>query len=102
MHEGHVALLPVQLLYDGICLRSKDPLLICGIDARKDAMCTALARLLHVSVSQNSYVSLPVPIFTETGAMPNWVQHIAQQTSTVVVVRVIDKFPGALSGFCRN
>ena len=47
-------------------------------------------------------VSLPPSIFPDTGAMLNWVQHIAEHVSHMAVIRVVDKFPGALWGFCRQ
>ena len=40
--------------------------------------------------------------FPETGTMLNWTQHIAQQVSKVAIVRVVDKPPVALWGFCRH
>ena len=103
-YQGHFALLPVSLLYANFALRSKDPLLIRGHDARSTAIteCTTLAGLLNVPVHENWDVSLPASIFPDTGEMLNWVQHIAEHVSHMAVIRVVDKFPGALWGFCRQ
>ena len=104
LHQGHFALLLVTLNYKEQVLRSKDPLPIRGADARTKAIseCVALARMLNVPFPENWEVSLPQHLFPETGNMLNWAQHIAEQLSTVAIVRVVDKFPGALWGFCRN
>ena len=85
-------------------MRSKDPLPIRGHDARSTAIteCTTLAHLLNVPVHENWDVPLPACIFPDTGAMLDWVQHIAEQVSHMAVIRVVDKFLGALWGFCRQ
>ena len=97
-------MLCVSLLYNGFALRSKDPLPIRGHDARSTAIteCTTLARPPNVPVHENWDVSLPASIFPDTVAMLNWVQHIAEQVSHMAVIRVVDKFPCALWGFCRQ
>ena len=61
-----------------------------------------MARLMNVPAHQNWDISLPASIFPYTGAMLNWVQHIAEQVSHMAVIRAVDKFPGALWGFCRQ
>ena len=65
MYDGHLALLPVQIRYQILHLRSKDPLPICGSEARTAALkeCTTLARLLNVPMNEKWDISLPKAIF---------------------------------------
>ena len=66
VHQGHFALLPVELRFADCCLRYKDPLPIRGADTRAAAIteCTALAHLLQIPMSEKWDVSLLVSIFS--------------------------------------
>ena len=98
IYDGHLDLLPLQLQHQDLHLRSKEPLPIRGPETRAAAIkeCTTLARLLNVPMNEKWDISLPKAIFPDTGELLNWMQHIAHQVSEVAVVRVVDKFSGAL------
>ena len=100
---GHFCLLPVAVEFDGKRLGSKDPLPLAGHACRDAAVddLTELARLLNVPMP-NLTCMLPRDIFDGSGDMLSYVQRIATQLSEVAVVRLVNKSPGTMWGFCRK
>ena len=64
---------------------------------------SALASALNVPPLQDSFLSslLPPSIFPNDGSLRCRVQQLAKQVSQHAVVRIVDKGPGLLWGFCR-
>jgi len=96
---------PVSIEYEGSILRSSDPLPCTGQKSRRATIrsLSALASALNVPPLQDSFLSslLPPSIFPNDGSLRCRVQQLAKQVSQHAVVRIVDKGPGLLWGFCR-
>ena len=99
--DGHFCLLPVSVDVQGSPLRSTDPPPPCnGRRSRKAAVSSlaSLAQALNVSPLQDSFLS---SLFPDDGSLRQCVMKIARDLSAFVIVRLVDKGPGMMWGFCR-
>ena len=101
--EGHLPLVSIHVWTpSGRDLRPRNPLPINGLKAREIAIKAihAFAKQVNGTVLDLSS-SLPTCLFPETGADLKYVQSVVRETSGVIYVRIVDKGPGELWGFCR-
>ena len=102
--EGHFCLIPVSIPHAAGTLRSTDPLPCTGSRQATLLSLSSLATALHVRPLQDSVLSalLPPSLFPGNGSPRRRVQLIARNLSQHAVVRVVDKGPGLLWGFCHS
>ena len=104
--QDHFCLLPLRINHLDTTLRANDPLPCNGDLSRKGAIKSLhqLAAVLGVPPLSDDHVSLLLPCseFSEGGELRRRVQAIARDLSRVAVVRIVDKGPGQLWGFCRQ
>ena len=104
--QGHFCLLPLRIDHLDTTLRANDPLPCNGDLSRKGAIKSLhqLAAVLGVPPLSDDHVSLLLPRseFNEGGELRRRVQMLARDLSQVAVVRIVDKGPGQMWGFCRQ
>ena len=104
--QGHFCLLPLRIDHLDTTLRANDPLPCNGDLSRKGAIKSLhqLAAVLGVPPLFDDHVSLLLPRseFSEGGELRRRVQMLARDLSQVAVVRIVDKGPGQMWGFCRQ
>jgi hypothetical protein len=73
-----------------------------GSSCRADAVTDLenLARLLNVPMPNISKL-LPPSVFQTSRGMLSYVQSVAQDLSQFAIIRIVDKSPGSMWGFCR-
>ena len=103
IRDGQFCLLPVSVNFHGAELHSKDPIPLPGLSCRDTAIeyLTDLARLQNVPMP-NKDKPLPKATFNHSSAMLSHVQVVATRLSEVAIVRIVDKSPGTMCGFCRQ
>ena len=101
--EGHLAVVPVVVkAQDGTVLRPRDGLPINGLKAR-EVTCKAIqafAKQVKGAVP-NLNTSLPAYLFPESGNGLKYVQSVVSDVACMLYVRIVDKGPGKLWGFCK-
>ena len=104
--QGHFCLLPLRINHLDTTLRANGPLPCNGDLSRKGAIKSLhqLAAVLGVPPLSDDHVSLLLPRseFGEGGELRRRVQMLARDLSEVAVVRIVDKGPGQMWGFCRQ
>ena len=102
VRDGHFCLLPVSISFNDTRLGSKDPLPMDGSSCRADAVTDLehLARLLNVPMP-NIGKLLPHSVFHTSRGMLSHVQSVARDLSQFAIIRIVDKSPGSMWGFCR-
>ena len=104
--QGHFCLLPLRIEHQGTPLRANDPLSCNGDLSRKGAIKSLkqLADVLGVAPLFAYQLSLLLlrNEFTEGGELRCRVRAIVSDLSYVAVVRIVDRGPGQLWGFCRQ
>ena len=101
--QGHLAIVPVRIkTRDGQVLRPRDGLPINGLKAR-DVTCKAIQAFAKQvkGTMPDLHTSLPASLFPESGADLKYVQTVVTDLSCMLYVRIVDKGPGELWGFCR-
>ena len=101
--DGHLAEVPLIVKgQDGTVLRHRDALPINGLKAR-EVTCKAIqafATQVNGAVPDLD-TSLPVSLFPESGNGLKYVQSVVADVSCMLYVRIVDKGPGVLWGFCK-
>ena len=101
--DRHLGLVPIQIsTLGGKILRPCDPLPISGLKAREMAMTAICAFAKQVGGKvPDLHISLPEFLFLETGPDLTHVQRIVDESSVSFYVRIVDKGPGVMWGFCK-
>ena len=103
--RGHFCLLPIAVPHENSTLRSTDPLPLPGCKSHQAAISilNQLARALNVTCLSPAYLSkhLSPTLFADPGALRQRVRQIASALAPHAVIRVVDKGPGIMWGFCR-
>ena len=102
--EGHLAVVPVKIMTrEGQVLRPRDGLPVNGLKARDVAYkaIQAFAKQVKGTVP-DLHTSLPASLFPESGADLKYVQTTVTDLSCILYVRIVDRGPGELWGFCRT
>ena len=103
--DGHFCLIPVSVPHEDGILRSTDPLPCTGRKSHQATVSSLKtpATALHVRPLPDTFLAsvLPPSLFLEDSSLRRHVQQVARDLSQHAVVRVVDKGPGLLWGFCR-
>ena len=100
---GHRILIPVSLSKVCTTLRPKDPIPVPGSTSRKEAIdqLGRVAQALGVKAPDPD-VYLPSRVFQCNGEELRATRKFAEELSSVAYVRIVDKGPGLLWGFCKR
>ena len=103
--DGHFALVPVHIEHAGSVLRANDPLPCGGTTSYRQAVRSLQNPAKTLGVPELGDVQLrnflPQSGFSVSNDLRERVRRIATDLSDVAVVRVVDKGPGQLWGFCK-